>query len=123
MTSSYSPKRLGTSPSCLGARVRRAAGGDRWAWVFVGPSLIGLALFYGWPILQTAYFSFTEWGNFGGSTWIGAANYTQLFSDPEVGKSIVNTLVYTAIVLLGIPISIFFASLINRPGLRFAQFY
>lgn len=123
MTSSYSPKGLGTSPSRLGARARQAAEGDKWAWVFVGPSLIGLALFYGWPILQTAYFSFTKWGNFGGSTWIGAANYTQVFSDPEVGQSIVNTLVYTAIVLLGIPISIFFASLINRPGLRFAQFY
>jgi len=34
-----------------------------------------------------------------------------------------NTLLYTAIVLVGIPIAVYLASLLNTPGLRFAGFY
>ncbi|MET0990754.1 MAG: sugar ABC transporter permease [Lacisediminihabitans sp.] len=85
--------------------------------------MLGLTVFYVWPLLQTAYFSFTEWGVFGGSTWVGTENYEKLFSDPTVVTSILNTVGYTLIVLLGVPIAVVAASLINRPGLRFAQLY
>ncbi len=94
-----------------------------WPLLFIGPSVLGLAILNFWPLIQTAYFRFTKWGVFGGSTWIGTANYERLVVDPGVGVAILNTLAYTAIVLLGIPLSVFFASLINRPGLRFAQLY
>jgi ABC-type sugar transport systems, permease components len=46
-----------------------------WPWVFVLPLVCGVALFYLWPILQTAFFSFTTWGVFGGFTWSGFDNY------------------------------------------------
>jgi multiple sugar transport system permease protein len=94
-----------------------------WGWVFAAPAVLGLTVFYVWPLLQTAYFSFTEWGVFGGSTWVGTENYEKLFSDPAVVTSILNTVGYTLIVLLGVPIAVVAASLINRPGLRFAQLY
>ncbi|GAA4166456.1 sugar ABC transporter permease [Gryllotalpicola daejeonensis] len=104
------------------SRKRRRYDGA-WPWLFVLPLLIGVAGFYLWPIIQTAYFSFTTWGVFGGSTWVGGANYAQLFTDPQLYRSLLNTVIYTAIVLLGVPISVWFASLLNTPGLRFAQFY
>ncbi|WP_082473810.1 carbohydrate ABC transporter permease [Curtobacterium sp. Leaf261] len=94
-----------------------------WPWLFVLPLLIGVGTFYIWPILQTFWFSFTTWGVFGGATFTGLANYVQLFTDPQFYQSLVNTLIYTAIVLLGIPIAVWLASLLNTPGLRFAQFY
>ncbi|MBD8467901.1 sugar ABC transporter permease [Plantibacter sp. CFBP 8798] len=74
-------------------------------------------------MIQTAYYSFTEWGVFGGTTFTGVENYVRLFADPRLYASLGNTLIYTAVVLLGIPIAVYLASLLNLPGLRFASFY
>ena len=106
------------------ARLPRGAGVDGlWPWLFVLPTLFGVLFFYIWPIIQTAYLSFTETGPFGGETWIGEANYTTMLTDSNVGLALVNTMAYTLIVLAGIPIALGLASLVNRPGLRFASFY
>jgi multiple sugar transport system permease protein len=94
-----------------------------WPWLFVLPLLTGIVVFFLWPIFQTFYFSFTKWGVFGGSTWTGIDNYVRLVSDPELYSSIGNTLVYTAIVSLGVPLAVYLASLLNTPGLRFASLY
>jgi multiple sugar transport system permease protein len=101
---------------------RRSLDG-RWPWLFVLPTFFGVLVFYFWPLLKTVYDSFTETGPFGGSTWVGTANYSELIADSEVYRAILNTVVYTAIVLLGIPLAVMFASLLNRPGLRFAMVY
>src|SRR5699024_333751 len=53
----------------------------------------------------------------------GLKNWIDLLESGAVPRALVNTLLYTAMVLLGIPISIYIASLLNRPGLRFAAFY
>ncbi|AMM22514.1 sugar ABC transporter permease [Frondihabitans sp. PAMC 28766] len=94
-----------------------------WPVLFVAPLLAGVLLFYIWPILQTFYFSFTTWGVFGGATWSGFANYVQLITDPQLYVSLLNTVIYTAVVLLGVPIAVWLANLVNTPGLRFAQLY
>lgn len=96
---------------------------DAWAWVFIGPLMAGVAVFYFWPLLSTFYNSFTEFGSFGGTEWIGLENYRNLVTDGEVPRAVLNTLIYTAVVMLGIPLSVYLASLLNRPGLRFAWFY
>ncbi|MCZ4125726.1 carbohydrate ABC transporter permease [Streptomyces sp. H39-S7] len=94
-----------------------------WGYAFIAPTGLGLALFYLWPVLQTAYFSLTTWGAFGGHTFTGLDNYTRLVHDPEVGRSLVNTLSYTALGLVSIPLAIVFAALLNRKNLRFTGFY
>jgi len=103
------------------AHARRRDGA--WPWLFVLPLFAGITLFYLWPIVQTFYFSFTEWGVFGGSTWTGVANYVRLVSDPDLYRALGNTLIYTAVVLAGIPLAVWLASLLNTPGLRFASVY
>ncbi|MFC5500696.1 carbohydrate ABC transporter permease [Lysinimonas soli] len=113
------------TPASLGRR-RGGAAARRdgiWPWLFVGPLLCGVGMFYIWPILQTAFYSFTTSGVFGGFTWSGTANYAELFADPKLYQALANTLVYTVIVLLGIPLAVWLASLLNTPGLRFAAFY
>jgi multiple sugar transport system permease protein len=85
--------------------------------------VLGVLVFYIWPIVQTAGSSFTETGPFGGSTFSGIENYVRLLQDPQLYLSLGNTLLYTAIVLLGIPIAVYLASLLNLPGLRFASLY
>ncbi len=104
-----------------GRRPRRTDG--FWPWLFVLPLLVGVGTFYIWPIIQTFWYSFTTWGVFGGATFSGVANYVRLVSDPQLYQSLLNTVIYTVIVLLGIPVAVWLASLLNTPGLRFAQFY
>ena len=90
-----------------------------WGYAFIAPTGLGLAVFYLWPVLQTAYFSFTEWGSFGGHTWTGLDNYTAAdHTTPRSGRALVNTLTYTVMALLGIPLAIVFAALLNTKGLR-----
>ena len=108
------------------ARRRGGPGLDGTGWwpvLFVAPLLIGVGLFYLWPIVQTFWFSFTTFGVFGGQTFSGVSNYVQLVADPEFYTSLANTLIYTAIVLLGVPLAVWLAALLNTPGLRFASFY
>jgi multiple sugar transport system permease protein len=104
-------------------RARTLRRDDGWAWLFIGPLMAGVVVFYFWPILSTFYNSFTTFGAFGGSEWAGLENYAQLVTDAEVPRAVLNTLLYTAVVLLGIPLAVYLASLLNRPGLRFAWFY
>lgn len=84
---------------------------------------MGVGIFYIWPIFQTFWFSFTQWGVFGGATFDGISNYQAMLVDPEFYQSLLNTAIYSVIVLLGIPIATGFAYLLETPGLRFAQFY
>ncbi|WP_457100762.1 carbohydrate ABC transporter permease [Microbacterium sp. P5_E9] len=105
-------------------RRRRTLGtSPLWALVFIGPALLGLAVFYLWPAVRTLILSFTQTGVFGGSTFVGFANYLRLFSDPDFYVNLRNTAVYTVIVLLGIPLAMVIAALLNTPGLRGRGFY
>ncbi|OPG12307.1 carbohydrate ABC transporter permease [Microbispora sp. GKU 823] len=110
-------------PSARAEKARRPRAEALWGYAFIAPTGLGLAIFYLWPVLQTAYFSFTEWGAFGGHTWTGLDNYTRLLGDPEGGRALLNTLTYTALGLVGIPLAIVFAALLNRPGLRGVSVY
>ena len=44
----------------------------------------GSSVFYLWPTVRTLLLSFTESGPFGGSEFVGLANYCELFDDPEL---------------------------------------
>lgn len=94
-----------------------------WAAVFVLPLFAGVLVFYLWPIVRNLWFSFTEWGPFGGAEWVGLQNYRELITDQALYRSILNTFVYTAMLTLGIPIAVGFAALLNRPGLRFVLLF
>ncbi|MEV0613817.1 sugar ABC transporter permease [Nonomuraea sp. NPDC050404] len=96
-----------------------------WAWgyLLIAPMALGLAVFYLWPIAQTLYLSFTESGVFGGYTWVGTANFTELLGDEEVLGALGNTLLYAVLVLAGVPLSIVVAALLNVPGLRGLSVY
>lgn len=88
-----------------------------WAWFLIAPTTIGLIVLNIIPIFQTAYLSFFKSGDFGRNhIFVGLDNYVRMFQDPQVWQAVVNTLVYT---LLVVPVSIAFAMLIavllNRP--------
>lgn len=97
--------------------------GAGWLLLFIAPSMAGVILFYLWPILKTFINSFMSFGAFGGIEFAGVENYIELVKDSTVPKALLNTLIYTGIVMCGIPIAVYIASLLNRPGLRFAWFF
>jgi multiple sugar transport system permease protein len=116
------------------ARIERAAPRRRsrkprmaeaaWGYAMIAPTGLGLALFYMWPVLQTAYLSFTRSGPFGGpAEWIGLANYRELLADNELRHALINTLAYTVLGLAGVPIAIVLAAVMSRPGLRGVGIY
>ncbi|MGW0531196.1 carbohydrate ABC transporter permease [Streptomyces sp. NPDC003032] len=97
--------------------------GQRTAYLFIAPLGLGFAVFYFWPLLQTFYFSFTEFGAFGGHTFIGTDNYVRVVKDVTVWQALGNTLIYSLIGLTALPIAIVVASLLNRRGLRGVALY
>ena len=106
------------APSSGARRRRRTPGASPWwALVFLGPTALGLAVFYLWPTVRTLIISFTKSGPFGGSEWIGFENYVRLFQDPELLGALRNTAVYTVIALIGIPLAVGIAALLNTTGL------
>ncbi|BCJ74408.1 sugar ABC transporter permease [Catellatospora sp. IY07-71] len=111
------------APGGRARRPRRWTAEAGWAYLLIAPTGLGLAVFYLWPVLQTGYFSFTEWGPFGGHEWVGLDNYRALAADTEVRQALVNTLLFALLGLLGIPLAIVFAALLNRPKLRGVSVY
>lgn len=95
---------------------RRYPGKDiLWGYLMIAPLMIGLLIFYLWPVCQTFYFSFTQWGAFGKYHWIGLSNYQQLGSDAEVLGALRNTVIFTVIsVPCSIALSILVAVLLNQ---------
>lgn len=80
--------------------------------------IAGALLFYVWPIASTVFTSFGKTGVFGGWQWNAGANYVEVLTSPEVGRAMLNTVIYTGIVLLSIPLALAIAALLQTRGLR-----
>lgn len=68
---------------------------------FISPWLIGLVIFYLYPIASSLYFSFTDYNVLQPPTFTGLSNYQQIFADPSFWTSLENT---AFMVFVGIPI-------------------
>jgi multiple sugar transport system permease protein len=122
------------------ARVRTRAGGpartaDRrfftmrrrdslTGYLFVAPQLLGIVAFVIVPLALVVYYSFHEWNVLSGSIqYVGADNYEQLLSDPQLGEVLgVTTVFSVGLVFLNIPLALLLAVLLNRQGRGIAFF-
>jgi ABC transporter, permease protein len=90
-----------------------------WPLLFIGPLMLGVLIFYYFPIIGNLYTSLTRSNAFGGDQkFVGLDNYSSLFSRPDLPSAMINTLFYTAVVLLAVPISVVIASLLELPSLK-----
>lgn len=110
----------GKSNKAVGIAVKRKRATKRqkqdWiaGYLFIAPLTIGLLVFYIWPFIQNVWFSFNDVNKFNVSTFVGLANYKQLFGDKEVWGTLGNTLKYViCTVPVGLIISICIAALLN----------
>lgn len=74
--------------------------------LFISPLYLGIIIFYLVPMFQSIFYSFTEWGMFGGYTVVGLDNYKRLFKDPELIRALKNTFTYA---LFTVPVAMFIA--------------
>jgi trehalose/maltose transport system permease protein len=93
----------------------------RYAWLFMAPMLVVLALVAAWPLGRTIWFGFTDanLSDLEAAQFIGFANFAYLLVDPDWWGAVWNTLVFTffSVVLetvLGLGIAL--AINANMPG-------
>jgi ABC-type sugar transport system permease subunit len=101
----------------LQALTRREA---RAGYLFVAPSVVILAVFVFWPIVQSFVLSLQSWRfNADAQQWVGLANYQRLLADERAWGAFRNTLVYTLVTVpVGMLLSLLLALALNRalPG-------
>ncbi len=87
-----------------------------WGFIFVGPVILGILIFMGFPTLYGFFISTFKWTIIGRSPqFIGFNNYLRLVNDPAFLKAFKNTLVYVSgILLFSVPLSLLLAILFNR---------
>lgn len=90
---------------------------ERWIYLLILPGLIYFVLFQYLPLLGNviAFQDFSPYLGFFDSTWVGLANFTRLFSDPDVGTAITNTLIISLLqIIFAFPIPIALAIMLNN---------
>jgi ABC-type sugar transport system permease subunit len=116
-----------TGAAATGSRARLGRGGGHLARsrrragiLFTLPVAVLYLLLLALPILQTFYYSLTQWDGIT-SSWVGFGNYQRLFSDPTFWRVVFNNLALLASIPFAILIPLLVAFLLNEhvPGWRF----
>jgi ABC-type sugar transport system permease subunit len=94
------------------------------AWLFLAPSLVVLALFTLYPMVQAGYLSLTDYNLISAAKWVGLDNYAELFVDPAFWNAFWNTVLYAAVVTpVTVALALAFAMMLNQAfvGRAFAR--
>lgn len=110
-----------------GERRRSSPHGSRWTpYLFLAPAALFIALFQAVPLAQELYLSFTKTSllNPTNSTWVGLENYSKIFGDDDFRRTLLTTLIYVVVCVVGaVGSGLAIALVLNRPfpGRRFAR--
>ncbi|HLH99960.1 MAG TPA: sugar ABC transporter permease [Acidimicrobiales bacterium] len=88
------------------------------AYLFIGPTILLLALFYFIPLIQTFYYSFTHWNPFSvqRASGAGLSNYRHLVTTAQFLSSLGHTLIYIVFTVpIGMAVGLALALLLNHP--------
>lgn len=82
---------------------RKLGSGNRsdriWAYVFIGPMLIGYTIFVLAPVVATFGISLTDWSLIRKPEFLGLENYRTLIADTTFHTTVINTLYFTLLLL------------------------
>ena len=88
-------------------------------YLFISPFYILFVVFALGPLIAALYFSMIKWPGTGPMTFLGLANYLELFEDEIFLKSLGNTTYYAiGAVFVILPVALFLALLINAAVVR-----
>ncbi len=98
----------------------------KWGLAFLSPWIMGFVLFTAFPLIASLVFSVTEFNLLHPDEFkfVGLSNYARLFSDPQVGQSLLITFKFA---LIAVPIAVFvplgLALLVNSKHLFGKNFF
>ena len=83
--------------------------------MFISPWLLGFLLWTLYPLLSSAYYSFTRYDLIKPPIWIGLGNFKEIFTDdPRFWTVVYNTIFYVGLsVPLGVIVAFLLATLLN----------
>ena len=90
---------------------RRARGRAAWrrrltVLAFLTPWLVGFSIFFGYPLVMSAYLSLTSYDLLSSPRWVGLANYRYLLrDDPQIWPAVSNTL---WLIVIAVPLTVAF---------------
>ena len=102
------------------SRAARRRGGPlgaerRWAWIFLAPTIVGLAILSAGPIVATLGISLTEWDLLTPPRFVGLDNFTTLLGDERFLIALRNTVLFTVLSIpLDMALALFLALALNR---------
>lgn len=92
-------------------------------YIFVLPFLLSFLIFFLYPTINTIYMSFHEVYGMGNMRFIGLSNYQRLFNQNFYDAIRTNTLYTIFLIIVLIPLSIVFATLLNIKYLKGRNFF
>lgn len=116
----HAPRRAGT-PHGVAARLWA----DRWIYLFLLPTAVLYTMYTLWPVGVSYWYSLLNWNGFGeNGTYIGLANYREVFRDRFFWNAVGNTFLFAAVT---VPIRLFLALavaiMLNNRRLPFATLF
>ena len=95
----------------------------RAAFFFLAPACLMVGLYVVYPILSTIYLSFFEWDGLAEKTFVGLANYTELFHSVTFFTALKNNFLWLALFLLAPPAGLAVALYLNQQvkGIRLVK--
>jgi multiple sugar transport system permease protein len=94
------------------------------AWALAGPALVLLLVLCFLPVVTVFVIALTDW-QFGASSlsWVGFANFHQIYADAEFRASLANTILYVLIVVPGTVVLGLVIALLIESGKSLRAFY
>jgi multiple sugar transport system permease protein len=73
---------------------------------FMSPWVVGFSVFFAYPLVTTAYLSFTHYDLLSSPRWVGLANYRFMGEDPNFWPGVRNSL---WMIVIAVPVTVLFA--------------
>lgn len=96
--------------------------------LFASPWILGLLIFYAYPLIASIYYSFTSYSVLNSGQFVGLENYSTLIHDKLFWKAVSNTLLFTVVsvpvnILVGIAIALLLNIKIRGRGIYRTIFF
>lgn len=98
------------------SKVKKKSHAKEYAWGYgmIAPLVLGLGVFYFYPVFKVFFDSFHDVGAFNKRKWVGLANYQKMLQDPVMWQSLGNTVKYVLIIVPAtLIIALILASFLN----------
>ncbi|WP_084225468.1 carbohydrate ABC transporter permease [Paenibacillus pectinilyticus] len=109
----------------MNKRSRQESSRIRWAYVFIFPQTLFIALFTLYPIVMSYVYSFYDWSGIGPlKKYVGFSNFHSLLLEKQFWQAFRNSFEYMAgVIIILMPLTLLMAILLNQTFLRGRVFY